>query len=411
MHQYNQRWQAQAPQGDFTFRAEKPAGVQDLREYDRYIPNERRSTRHRDRDRRRDRRGRDQEWERDRYRDPLRQGTNGHQSHELPARWKIPHVSERALLKESHQETELDFAHEGKAGVTYLSLDEISDSEEAEMDISDSNCESECSPTVCDNGDNTSGAGPPLKRARIIADTTKSTANNFPRWSNPNPYTALPPPDESRPKKKDVVQLIRKARVQRTLDSRTSIREESDFIAFDDDEYTRGGSAQHKSESKFAPPSHGSAPSSSRSANVAAGAVTIHGGDFLTFEAALRTSIAPSFRPRAVEQALPSGPTYNVQNPPLYLTDFEADHSPSHKLGSRKRTIDDEIKPLPPLPPADSIPSNSVKQMIVDGSIVGRWLPHPLHNPDDIEEFLMVCPWYKDHSELSAPALYVLSSD
>ena len=54
-----------------------------------------------------------------------------------------------------------------------------------------------------------------------------------PRWSNPEPYTSLPPPEASR-KRKDVVKLIRKARVAASKNDEhlKQLAQNDDFISF-----------------------------------------------------------------------------------------------------------------------------------------------------------------------------------
>ncbi len=64
-----------------------------------------------------------------------------------------------------------------------------------------------------------------------------------PKWSNPDPYTALPPPDETQVKRPDFVKLIRKARVSATaaepLIGGDAVTTNDDFISFgaDDDDF------------------------------------------------------------------------------------------------------------------------------------------------------------------------------
>lgn len=102
-------------------------------------------------------------------------------------------------------------------GAKYKPVDELSDDEEHDMDISESD----------------SDAQRPAKRAKT-ADAKAGDAT--PKWSNPDAYTALPPPDPSARKKTDVVQLIRKARVeaQETKDEPTPALD--DFISLTDSE-------------------------------------------------------------------------------------------------------------------------------------------------------------------------------
>ena len=101
-------------------------------------------------------------------------------------------------------------------GVRFKPMEDMSDSDEAEMDMSD---------------DEVSAAEQPHKKARTIAKAVDD--DSVPRWSNPDPYTALPPPDESQRKKKDVVKLIRKARVETNSANAIKVNPAEDFISFD----------------------------------------------------------------------------------------------------------------------------------------------------------------------------------
>ncbi|KAF2761358.1 hypothetical protein EJ05DRAFT_261387 [Pseudovirgaria hyperparasitica] len=100
-------------------------------------------------------------------------------------------------------------------------------------DLGDSTSEDE------DNGASDSAAdqpGPDAKKPRN--QFNQADGDSVPKWSNPDPYTALPPPDESLKKKKDVVQLIRKAKVdqEKTADGSNAVSQNVDFISlnFDD---------------------------------------------------------------------------------------------------------------------------------------------------------------------------------
>jgi non-canonical poly(A) RNA polymerase PAPD5/7 len=75
---------------------------------------------------------------------------------------------------------------------------------------------------------------PRHKRAKTEADT--AAAESVPKWSNPDPYTVLPPTDFSVAPKKDIVQTIRKAKVEATSQktSTNAIKENADFISFND---------------------------------------------------------------------------------------------------------------------------------------------------------------------------------
>ncbi|KAK0709219.1 hypothetical protein B0T26DRAFT_399226 [Lasiosphaeria miniovina] len=184
------------PQGSFTFRADAPPGIQQSYTDGYRGPKHRRNQiggpRH--------------HWQQE----------NGQRR---PRHSWIP--AERDLLKASYStgtEQEL-FSTEG--GVTYRPIIDLTDSDEAEMDIS---------------GDEADGpAEPSNKRARLSISQAAS-GDSVPKWSNSDPYSALPAEAGVQTKKKDVVQMIRKARVP-AKDIKPSLPTSAeDFISFDLDE-------------------------------------------------------------------------------------------------------------------------------------------------------------------------------
>ncbi|GAM43024.1 hypothetical protein TCE0_044r17508 [Talaromyces pinophilus] len=110
----------------------------------------------------------------------------------------------------------------------FAQLDELTDSDEAEMEESSS-----------ENED--SDLDRPRKKRAVEPVVTPAVEK--PKWSNPDPYTALPPPDETQVKRPDFVKLIRKARVSATaaepLIGGDAVTTNDDFISFgaDDDDF------------------------------------------------------------------------------------------------------------------------------------------------------------------------------
>jgi len=105
----------------------------------------------------------------------------------------------------------------GATQVKYLPLDNVSSSE-AEMDLSE---------------DDDEGDQPKKKQARTSFKKA-ADGDSAPKWSNPDPYTALPPPDSER-KGKDIVKLIKKARVEAGPATKTEVVTD-DFISFESEE-------------------------------------------------------------------------------------------------------------------------------------------------------------------------------
>lgn len=134
-------------------------------------------------------------------------------------------ASERVILRSKRDSTPERLEGMG-GGTSFRAIEDLSDSE-AEMDVSDDDA------AVHSDADRADGEGRPAKRARNHV----STADDVPKWSNPDPYTSLPPPDESQTKKKDMVQLIRKAKVaaEEGEASQDAVAANADFISFDFD--------------------------------------------------------------------------------------------------------------------------------------------------------------------------------
>lgn len=127
-------------------------------------------------------------------------------------------ASNRAFLQTNRAPTPelMPGMDEEETGVKFKSIEDVSDSEEAEMEMSD---------------DENAAPEQPTKKSKTVGKA--ADGDSVPRWSNPDPYTALPPPDESQRKKKDVVKLIRKARVEASSATVAKVDPADDFISFD----------------------------------------------------------------------------------------------------------------------------------------------------------------------------------
>ncbi|KAI0101950.1 hypothetical protein F4776DRAFT_649036 [Hypoxylon sp. NC0597] len=337
------------PQGDFTFRVEAPPG---LEPYDSYRPRERdqrgpRQNSYGD-ERIAPHQSRRDENERTAGRSgrPHRNDDRGHRQRSQrnigAGRRDLKKMkpSDRLLLIKKHDENPELMLGTAAGRVTYRDVDELSDSDETEMDISE-------------NSDS-DGAEPARKRARTSNATTKPE-QDVPRWSNPDPYTALPPPDESTRKKKDMVQLIRKARVEAETKKPAPQIEGLDFISCDFND-TDG--------------------------------VDDNSGDSMTGKSQSFTNRAQGTLRGASSTTLPPNPhslpaphaTYSDSTDRSRAAEGKKDNpidlTASTSLGNRKRGIDDTIK----------LPKKSLKsagKMRASGDILPQWR-HKDGNP---------CPW------------------
>lgn len=413
--------------GDFTFRADKPAGVQEAQQRggDRYTPRD--SSR---RDQGRDRGGRDSRDFRDRDRDrrggPPGGGRSqqygggggggggrrgGRDSYNPSSNRRYGGrgggygtnfadlrflAANRPILKQSDGSASgviQDFVKDNNAGTTYLNLDDLSDSDEAEMDISGD-----------EDGDDVKRedgtSAPPRKRARIGA----KDGDEVPKWSNPDPYTVLPPTEAGGVRKKDVVQLIRKARVQGEKAAAATSGDTEEFIScgFDSDSEEEGeadevigASASLASSSSKRGDANADAKASSLLDRIGRNGKMAKAGDASGSQSSSATGtnnsqtnsnniksdhVAPPpdapKGPRAATQQNKN----NGKNPAL-----PTPSSLSSELSTtRKRTHDDQLKPL--LLPDHAILKKATK-MPVGGYILPMWQVKNREPP---------CPWLHD---------------
>jgi len=273
-------------------------------------------------------------------------------------------ASDRAFLKTNRSPTpELmsGMTEEDGNEIKYKAVEELSDSDEAEMEISD--------------GEVANGEAEQPKKKQIRTTAKAADSDSAPRWSNPDPYTALPPPDESQRKKKDVVKLIRKARVQTTSES-TSKSEAvtDDFISFD-----MGGEEEEEEEEndeddeEFQQGQAGmlNAPTEPRYSHRRS---IHHQDDVVITQQSINTSHYST----------------NFQNGAAVANVLEKTSDPA--LGNRKRTIRDEIKG-PPLVNQ----STKGKKPPCNGTVLKEWKPQANMNGT---------PWLVDHSNSANPGLW-----
>jgi non-canonical poly(A) RNA polymerase PAPD5/7 len=215
---------------------------------------------------------------------------------------------------------------EESSGVKYRAVEEMSDSDEADMDFSSGE----------EAGPIESSANEEPKKKQARTDLKKSAdGDSAPRWSNPDPYTVLPPVDEAQRKKKDVVKLIRKARIASGSDDAPKPEAISDdFISFDFDDEPGGGNNDN--------------------------------GSISNGESHPGVVGAPT-GPRAYSHRdnLKGKPPHLASNP---KSSRQLDTTTDPALGNRKRTIDDNIKAPAPKPL-----NRSGKKLPATGYILEEW--------------------------------------
>jgi non-canonical poly(A) RNA polymerase PAPD5/7 len=140
-----------------------------------------------------------------------------------------PRISDRPLFTEMRHSSPDPVFRGSNAAEKFRQLDDFTDSDEEEMDESRSG-EDEVQR--------------PNKRLR-----------SGPAWSNPDPYTALPPVADTQRKKQDVVKLIRRSRVTPPAAGSTDapLANGEDFISFDMEDDV---AADIYTEDRMAPPAN-----------------------------------------------------------------------------------------------------------------------------------------------------------
>ena len=140
--------------------------------------------------------------------------------------------SDRPLLRQCNEtgsEELLGMTVEQASVRRYMPAGNVSDSDEEPMDESDSDA---------DNAEQNSGESlEPSRKRRIVGSGNRhgTVGNSEPKWSNPDPYTVLPPVDEETRKRKDVVKLIRKSDLHTAAKAsqHNQVAANDDFISFE----------------------------------------------------------------------------------------------------------------------------------------------------------------------------------
>lgn len=134
-------------------------------------------------------------------------------------RFQAPH--ERALLQNRDDTTE-HFLGVDTESKKFRDLADLSDDEEADMDTDSERSDSSEVKT---------------KLVRTVS-SNRADGDSVPKWSNPDPYTVLPPPEETTGKRVDFVKLIRKAKndVAQQTEAASAVVANDDFISFGDDD-------------------------------------------------------------------------------------------------------------------------------------------------------------------------------
>lgn len=181
--------------------------------------------------------------QRDGYRHRRKHQTNPNRNREkFASRVRVATASRPLLsVKQSGIEQTLGMSDDLNTTKHFLMANDMSDSEEEQMEESESDNDetagvSLIKPSIDAVLENTTSdiVDPPAKRRAFgLTNSGLESETDIPKWSNPDPYTVLPPTNEAR-KRKDVVKLIRKARIvtEKGVVEQNQVAANDDFISF-----------------------------------------------------------------------------------------------------------------------------------------------------------------------------------
>lgn len=146
---------------------------------------------------------------------------------------------DRAIMRAQREPTPEQLKGMGDGQTRFKILDDESDTSSEAMDLGTpdddhrKNAVDGAVDLTADDSDDEEH--PRAKRARIGTPVVEETK---PKWSNPDPYTALPPPAEGKKVGENLLKLMRKAKNEIAKDDSTKAAGASDFISlnFDDEE-------------------------------------------------------------------------------------------------------------------------------------------------------------------------------
>lgn len=287
-------------------------------------------------------------------------------------------TAERPLLRARQGDaTEKMFglADEMNGTLRFLPANDMSDSEEEDMQESGSDLDESGGVSLNKSGPDTpldsvpgDSIEPPAKRRALgLSKSALDSKANIPRWSNPDPYTSLPPINDEQRKKKDVVKIIRKARVvaEKLAVPQSQVAANDDFISFgfeEESSSTDGDARSRRSPRREVEHGGHGAPGAPSGPRRLHHLNDVQGQDLRSAPGSQVVSIsAESMGPPPGLDSL----TKVVPGAARSDLDLVQDSA----LGNRKRNHDDEIKG------ARRPPRNRKKQH--EGSLTEVWVPTP----------------------------------
>lgn len=310
--------------------------------------------------------------------------------------------SDRPLLRQRNEtgsEQLLGMTEEQASIRRYMPVEDVSDSDDEPMDESDSDADD-----AEQNGDQS--LEPPQKRRAVVGSGKRhgTDGDSEPKWSNPDPYTVLPPVDEESRKRKDVVKLIRKSDLHTATKAsqHNQVAANDDFISFGfEDESALVPDEVPPSPSSIDRDDHGAgvpgAPSGPR--QQFSHLESLHGqasgdapGTYTKAETANSLGPPPTFsevKPRVPEEIVvdtqaSSGIEYSRGSNVSASLPYD-----DGALGSRKRTHNDEIK-------GEKVsPRKKAGFGQANGSVLPEWVPGQDTDP---------LPWLRRSGTMTANA-------
>ena len=292
----------------------------------------------------------------------------------------------------------------GQAGASkFMPAEDVSDSDEEQMDESDSDmAQSEAGKADRADGQESEERLEPSAKRRALFPRYRNAQDGAsePKWSNPDPYTVLPPIDDTQRKRKDVVKLIRKARkeAEGTAAERNQVVANDDFISFGMDDETPGMAEEIQSNPDVDGLERDGAgmPGAPTGPRQFSHLHNLHSSDVPGVSGPYRSaqSLGP---PPALPQSSTARASTILPDAGLPVAGKSmkdgvmiVDRTDDTALGSRKRTHDDVIKETTARSGKSARKGNSL-----EGSVLGDWIAN---------ENIDSTPWLRKDDHFTANA-------
>ncbi|KAK5001191.1 hypothetical protein LTR66_000068 [Elasticomyces elasticus] len=288
--------------------------------------------------------------------------------------------SERPLINSHKETTPEQFLGVNEGHARFKDVNEMTDSEAEDMNLQSENDETEIHVNAKGRLESEEAGGVAdedqreAKRVRRASPASISDDKITPKWSNPDPYTVLPPTEKLQ-KKKDVVNLIRKAKItaMEVQASRNLVAENADFISFGFEDTQEDNDKEGHNGSRISSPGFGSRANASTGPATFDHPNSLPSGRFTGAPGttAMAQSTAPLQPPPQAQPSLSAAPLPLGPPPSALAAPVDVWPPPTVEAALRNRRRSRES--TSPVPLAPSNYRKRKRSAKYDGQVVEEW--------------------------------------